>query len=629
MGLFSGAFGAGLSKGLGEGIAKGIDERRKMQLKYVDNMMDTAKAYAPKYQAAAAEIDASLVQMNNLKRDFNISEAEYVALAQAHPNLDAIYKDIYVQKDALTAQGFGNKINRDTILKTLNLGEKGIELPEGMTAKEALRTIHLGIANNLSKDPTNKSEGFSNKSVSDAFASMFMMNPNSSAKQIVNNMQVAGVEVDDILAYERSGGVRGTVYDSVNASPFALPNIDYKADDMQTTRDRFTREANKKFALTDDITNLTDAGAFNKRVGGKDAAASVAITNEIGLNFAKLEKQLFSQSALFNSNINRSPMLFELLSYIDTPEDIKAFNNAVKNNTMASILIESFEKNQGLTDEYAKKIFDTDAAEEEEYIGSDYGDGNVIMPVESSTVTGTDDGDGTVAKILSNTKDKKSSVELKDLDLKDATFNTEENAWFDNNSGKKILDPKGILKNTPGFRALEDTSFIDEIMSLVGGEAAKKHFANKSKENDSVAKVEEKTEDKVEDKGIMTSPKLRPSDLKIENIIEENLEPEEASNLKEQFNANPKDSIWESIVKVMSSKEYAKIQSDKSMNEAIQKIKESRPELRTKRPDAIGFTLSNLRSILDSELPASQKAIAIKIMATIKPDTAGLKIGTK
>jgi hypothetical protein len=296
---------------------------------------------------------------------------------------------------------------------------------------------------------------------------------------------------------------------------------------------------------------------------------------------------------------------------------------------MASILIESFEKNQGLTDEYAKKIFDTDAAEEEEYIGSDYGDGNVIMPVESSTVTGTDDGDGTVAKILSNTKDKKSSVELKDLDLKDATFNTEENAWFDNNSGKKILDPKGILKNTPGFRALEDTSFIDEIMSLVGGEAAKKHFANKSKENDSVAKVEEKTEDKVEDKGIMTSPKLRPSDLKIENIIEENLEPEEASNLKEQFNANPKDSIWESIVKVMSSKEYAKIQSDKSMNEAIQKIKESRPELRTKRPDAIGFTLSNLRSILDSELPASQKAIAIKIMATIKPDTAGLKIGTK
>ena len=57
-------------------------------------------------------------------------------------------------------------------------------------------------------------------------------------------------------------------------------------------------------------------------------------------------------------------MLFELLSYVDTPEDIKAFNNAVKNNTMASILIEYFEKNQGLTDEYAKKIFDTDAAEE-------------------------------------------------------------------------------------------------------------------------------------------------------------------------------------------------------------------------------------------------------------------------
>ncbi len=604
MGLFSGAFGAGLSKGLGEGIAKGIDERRKMQLKYVDNMMDTAKAYAPKYQAAAAQIDASLVQMKNLKRDFNISEAEYVALAQAHPNLDAIYKDIYVQKDALTAQGFGNKINRDTILKTLNLGEKGIELPEGMTAKEALRTIHLGIANNLSKDPTNKSEGFSNKSVSDAFASMFMMNPNSSAKQIVNNMQVAGVEVDDILAYERSGGVRGTVYDSVNASPFALPNIDYKADDMQTTRDRFTREANKKFALTDDITNLTDAGAFNKRVGGKDAAASVAITNEIGLNFAKLEKQLFSQSALFNSNINRSPMLFELLSYIDTPEDIKAFNNAVKNNTMASILIESFEKNQGLTDEYAKKIFDTDAAEEEEYIGSDYGDGNVIMPVESSTVTGTDDGDGTVAKILSNTKGEKSSVELKDLDLKNATFNTEENAWFDNASGKEILEPTSVFANS-STRKLKDSTTTDQLVSMVGGNIAENYFDDTPLKDlnlkDATFDEEQNAWFDDETGNKIVKPRSVFANSKVRRLDDSNTD-----------KANSDLSLWEKIKKTLSKKDAKELEKKISR---IDKEAQLSPAYKT-----------DIKAILDSDMSVAEKAEAINKIAREALDTPGLTV---
>lgn len=607
MGLFSGAFGAGFSKGLGESLAEGIKERRKMQTKYVDNMMDTAKAYAPKYQAAAAEIDASLVQMNNLKRDFNISEAEYVALAQAHPNLDAIYKDIYVQKDALTAQGFGNKINRDTILKTLNLGEKGIELPQGMTAKEALRTIHLGIASNLSKDPTNKSEGFSNKSVSDAFASMFMMNPNSSAKQIVNNMQVAGVEVDDILAYERSGGVRGTVYDSVNASPFALPNIDYKADDMQTTRDRFTREANKKFALTDDITSLTDMDSFNKRTGGKDAAASVAITNEIGLNFAKLEKQLFSQSTLFNSNINRSPMLFEILSYIDTPEDIKAFNNAVKNNTMASILIESFEKNQGLTDEYAKKIFDTDNTEEVSpavYTGSDYGDGNVIMPVESSAVTSTDNGDNIVDTILSNTKGDKSSVELKDLDLKNATFDEEKNAWFDNTSGKEILEPTNIFANS-STRKVKGSTTTDQLVSVVGGNIAEYYFddtplkdlnlKNATFNEEQNAWFDDETGNKI------VKPRSVFANSKVRRLDDSNAD-----------KTNSDLSLWEKIKKTLSKKDAKELEKKISR---IDKEAQLSPAYKT-----------DIKAILDSDMSVAEKAEAINKIAREALNTPGLTV---
>ena len=356
MGLFSGAFGSGLAQGLGTSLAEGIKQRTEQQNKYVDNMMTTARSNASKYKTAAAEVDNSVLQMNNLKRDFDISEAEYIALAQAYPNLDDIYKEIYVTKDSFNTLGMGDKINKDTILKSLKLPENGIELPEGMSSIDALRTIHLNIANNLNKDPNNKTEAHSNGAVSNAFANLFVMNPKSSASDIVKNMQIAGVPVDDLLGFQ---GDRGTVYDELNVNPFALPETDYTADDMQITSDRYTRMMKAKY-VPDGI-NLSNPEAFNTlltNAGFKDTAEAMAKLQEIGLNFAKLEKQLIVQSPLFNSNANRAPMLMETLQFINTPEEMEAFNDGVKNNTLAKVLIDSFTETQGLSDKYAAKIFD-------------------------------------------------------------------------------------------------------------------------------------------------------------------------------------------------------------------------------------------------------------------------------
>lgn len=356
MGLFSGAFGSGLAQGLGTSLAEGIKQRTEQQNKYVDNMMTTARSNAGKYKTAAADVDNSVLQMNNLKRDFDISEAEYIALAQAYPNLDDIYKEIYVTKDAFNTLGMGNKINKDTILKSLKLPENGIELPEGMSSIDALRTIHLNIANNLNKDPNNKTEAHSNGAVSNAFANLFVMNPKSSAADIVKNMQIAGVPVDDLLGFQ---GERGMVYDDLNVNPFALPETDYTADDMQITSDRYTRMMKSKYVQ--EGVDLSNPEAFNvllTNTGSKDTAEAMAKLQEIGLNFAKLEKQLIVQSPLFNSNTNRAPILMETLQFINTPEEMKAFNDGVKNNTLAKVLIDSFTETQGLSDKYAAKIFD-------------------------------------------------------------------------------------------------------------------------------------------------------------------------------------------------------------------------------------------------------------------------------
>ena len=356
MGLFSGAFGSGLAQGLGTSLAEGIKQRTEQQNKYVDNMMTTARSNAGKYKTAAADVDNSVLQMNNLKRDFDISEAEYIALAQAYPNLDDIYKEIYVTKDAFNTLGMGNKINKDTILKSLKLPENGIELPEGMSSIDALRTIHLNIANNLNKDPNNKTEAHSNGAVSNAFANLFVMNPKSSAADIVKNMQIAGVPVDDLLGFQ---GERGMVYDDLNVNPFALPETDYTADDMQITSDRYTRMMKSKYVQ--EGVDLSNSDAFNvllTNTGSKDTAEAMAKLQEIGLNFAKLEKQLIVQSPLFNSNTNRAPILMETLQFINTPEEMEAFNDGVKNNTLAKVLIDSFTETQGLSDKYAAKIFD-------------------------------------------------------------------------------------------------------------------------------------------------------------------------------------------------------------------------------------------------------------------------------
>ena len=356
MGLFSGAFGSGLAQGLGTSLAEGIKQRTEQQNKYVDNMMTTARSNAGKYKTAAADVDNSVLQMNNLKRDFDISEAEYIALAQAYPNLDDIYKEIYVTKDAFNTLGMGNKINKDTILKSLKLPENGIELPEGMSSIDALRTIHLNIANNLNKDPNNKTEAHSNGAVSNAFANLFVMNPKSSAADIVKNMQIAGVPVDDLLGFQ---GERGMVYDDLNVNPFALPETDYTADDMQITSDRYTRMMKSKYVQ--EGVDLSNPKAFNvllTNTGSKDTAEAMAKLQEIGLNFAKLEKQLIVQSPLFNSNTNRAPILMETLQFINTPEEMEAFNDGVKNNTLAKVLIDSFTETQGLSDKYAAKIFD-------------------------------------------------------------------------------------------------------------------------------------------------------------------------------------------------------------------------------------------------------------------------------
>lgn len=632
--MFKGAALSGFVSGFGDEFAKGISQRQERFDKYEDQQIATAKAKEPYLAKDRASADSAILMMNNLKRDFGLSNEDFIGLAQSNTDIESVYKSIYTAQKQFDNMPNGGKLSRADIMGTLKIPES-FELPQGVTAEDMIYKIFTNNAYNLSQDPTNKSEEHKANSFGKAISSALMLNPKTSAREAVNNMEILGIRGENLLNY--TPGKRGTAIEGLQASPFALPDIEYDKDQLIRTSNRYEKDILQSFGALDANGNIRlDEEGLNKvlTVDG-DKMNGLQKARRAGSSFAKLETMILSQGLDLGFGIGnkRNAVLQDIAIEINTKEEVDNFIKNVNNGSASRLIIEAFKANGNIDDTTIDAILGTvsDLSSNTATVDtlSNVSPNPALLNGNTSASISTDTSNMSVAeRLAANAVSGGENIpasDLSNLDIKDATYNEEENAWYDNLTKKKILDPKGSLKNAPGFRKLEDSSFMDGVMSLIGGDMAKDYFANKPKENDSVAKVEEK----VEDKGIMTSPKLRPSDLKIEKIIEEKLEPEEASNLKEQFNANPKDSIWESIVRVMSSKEYARIQSDKRMNEAIQKIKESRPELRTKRPDAIGFTLSDLRSILDSELPDAQKAMAIKIMASIKPNTAGLKIGTK
>jgi hypothetical protein len=632
--MFKGAALSGFVSGFGDEFAKGISERQERFDKYEDQQIATAKAKEPYLAKDRASADSAILMMNNLKRDFGLSNEDFIGLAQSNTDIESVYKSIYTAQKQYDNMPNGGKLSRADIMGTLKIPEN-FEIPQGVTAEDMIYKIFTNNAYNLSQDPNNKSEEHKANSFGKAISSALMLNPKTSAREAVNNMEIMGIRGENLLNY--TPGQRGTAIEGLQASPFTLPDIEYDKDQLVRTSNRYEKDILQSFGALDANGNIRlDEKGLNKvlTVDG-DKMNGLQKARRAGSSFAKLETMILSQGLDLGFGIGnkRNAVLQDIAIEINTKEEVDNFIKNVNNGSASRLIIEAFKANGNIDDTTIDAILGTvsDSSSDTAKVDplSNVSPNPALLNGNTSASISTDTSTMSVAERLaanavSGGKNIPAS-DLSNLDIKDATYNEEENAWYDNLTKKKILDPKGSLKNAPGFRKLEDSSFMDGVMSFIGGDMAKDYFANKPKEKDNVAKVEEKAEDK----GIMTSPKLRPSDLKIEKIIEEKLEPEEASNLKEQFNANPKDSIWESIVRVMSSKEYARIQSDKRMDEAIQKIKESRPELRTKRPDAIGFTLSDLRSILDSELPDAQKAMAIKIMASIKPNTAGLKIGTK
>jgi hypothetical protein len=359
MGIFSGAFGAGF---IGQ-IGQGIEDRGIRQEKYVDNMLDTAKANAGKYAEANALAEQNVLMMKDMQRDFGITEAEYVALAQTR-NVDEIYRIAYETKTALESipGGNPNAITKDMILKGVELVDNAT-LPEGMTAEAAIRQIFTGTVSNLNTRPDDKSDRHINNSFGAALKGILNLDPQSSAREQADAMSVAGYKVSDIENYVLSGGRRGKPMPGVSATGmFALPDLQYNPEDAKTTTNAYTSKLAKSivgvdvedFANSDVFTSLPEAE--------RDEAVNTFTT--AGTGFAKLETSLILrgyEDGMGGSNM-REMLLSDVSNRIDTIEEVKTFNALIKRDpkVVADYLLDK-RRAGGISDDDIDKLLSGDA----------------------------------------------------------------------------------------------------------------------------------------------------------------------------------------------------------------------------------------------------------------------------
>ena len=360
------AFAAGFSKGFGTELSEGIKERRKEQNKYVDNMMDTAKAWQPKFLKANADVDADLELMKVMNTEFNISEAEFVALAQNY-DMNDIYSKSVEAREAFKQVGLDpNAVNRDTLLTGLSL-PKDFSLPEGMTATDAMRQIHMGYAKNLAADPSNKSDAHQQSSFAKAVAGVLMLDPRSSAEKIANQMQVMGTSVEDLTMFAAQGGVKGKPLDNVTRTgAFVLPNTDYTSGSFNTTLSNSRSSLYRTMLdLTDPDATVTDANSAAIRLALGDSnnkninETNLATFIESGAGkFGQLEKQLINKgmSIGFNTRGMRDMALSAVRAEINTVNELDNFSEAVKSGKAVELILESVRETGEVTMETIEAI---------------------------------------------------------------------------------------------------------------------------------------------------------------------------------------------------------------------------------------------------------------------------------
>ena len=350
-----GAFRAGLMRNLGQGLVEGVREREARREKYLDLAIDNARRLAPAYAQSEAEISQMEDMMEQMNNDFGITPEEFIGLAQNY-DVNDIYKNVYTAKAVMEKNNIRGQIDKSMILGSLNL-PKQFELPEGVTPEKALRMIFQGVTQYT--DPNNKSESHRAGAFGKAVTDMLALNPRASAEDMLKGMQIAGVPIENIRAFEAAGGIKQTPFSSLKTSgPYEAIDIDYTDAQFKTTTNAFASIFSRKFAGTDDPLDLAtllskNPAALNAFGADTTADAAYAEVFSGGQTMARLEKALIAKGlgVGFGQANARYDAMAGMAQRLESVEEMRTLVKLIEQDTqLANRVVEVYGNDQMITD---------------------------------------------------------------------------------------------------------------------------------------------------------------------------------------------------------------------------------------------------------------------------------------
>lgn len=351
--MFKGAFAAGFSQGFGETVSKGIEERRRQREKYLDMTLDNARAAAPGLAASEADVANMANMYEQMNADFGITKEEFLGIAENY-DINAVYNNVYTAKTVMEKNGINGMIDKGMILGGLKVAD---QYQFGGSVEDGLRMIFQGTTANI--DPKNKSESHRMGAFGKAVAEGLALNPRRSAEEMAAGMQVAGVPVERLLAFQAAGGVKQTPFGQIEATgPFAAIDVDYTDTQFKTTTNTFASVFSRKFAGTDDPMDLSAAlqGNANLLSAFGENATAEAVYDQVfsaGNTMARLEKQLIGKGLNLGmgSSNTRYDALAGVASRLETVEEMQRLVKLIESgDDVAGRILQAYEKDQMITD---------------------------------------------------------------------------------------------------------------------------------------------------------------------------------------------------------------------------------------------------------------------------------------
>ena len=286
------SFSAGFAQGFANTFVGNLKDRQERIQGLVNNGIASAKAVAPRYMQAQGEYKNVLEIGDMLKTRYNVTDEEFVALAQG-TDITQLYKSI-VQEDTQRTAAGRSGINKEDFINVIDMPES--VLPENVTREQAIAQIMGLQAAALEKEDDPKSEGAQTRARGTSLAEFLGYNPKLSAEKQLETMKIMGYDISDLEYFQATQGLKQEVVPGVTRTRDVLfDDIDYDKNSYDGTQRKFNSMLATRLAGEDisnpDIFRTTSGIAADDKQAMRDNAL------EASMAMAKLELNIVNSGA--------------------------------------------------------------------------------------------------------------------------------------------------------------------------------------------------------------------------------------------------------------------------------------------------------------------------------------------